>query len=212
MEIKTMIQKLIEALEQQEFTFSEVLHSGAIDNWSYLQGARKGFVKTLEKYTTLLDTDYSEIDKKKFDLDFAKLQKDTSKEMLYAWKYSAGSLIIVGIIFADNLTGSEIKSLFKRLDSGVTDMMRKHVGRNNGAKQCVYATMMPVFADHDKAQKFNLMIRDFFSSHFWKQTYVSTISVNSDSETLIQGKSTLGSNWNGGIDLKLLRNYMFSNY
>lgn len=211
METKEAIIRLIEALGKQNFTFSEKLHSGVDDDWGYLEGASKGFVNAIKKYTYLIDGDYSNIDKQKFDADFAKFQQSVSDDMLFAWKYSAGSLVMVGIMYADNLNIQDIKSLFKRLDDGTTNIMRTHVGRNaiNGEKASNYATMMLVFANKEKAEMFNTLIRDFYSSHFWKQTYVSTISVDFSSEVITQGKGTLGTKWNGDIDLKMVRKHLF---
>ena len=212
MELQTAIQKLIEAFGQQNFTFAEKLHKNAVDeNWNKFKGSTRAVFDLLERHTIIFDVDYSEIDKEKFDADLAKFQTDVSEEMLLAWKYVLGGLEFVGIIYADNLTDAELKSIFSHFDEGLVNTMRKYVGRSelHGEKPGVMGTMMPIFSDAERAQSFNKNIRNYYNSHFWKKSYVSTISVDTTTETFTRGKHLFGLKWKGGIELDRLAGQVF---
>ena len=212
MELQTAVQKLIEAFGQQNFTFAEKLHNNAVDeNWNRFKGTTRAVFDALERHTIIFDVDYSEIDKEKFDADLAKFQTEVGEEMLLAWKYKFGALVFVGIIYADNMTDAELKSVFLRFDNGLVNTMRKYVGRFelHGEKPGVTGTMMPIFSDTARSQSFNENIGNYYNSHFWKKSYVSTISVDTTTETFKRRKNMFGIKWHGDFELKRLAEYVF---
>ena len=210
MDTKKVVTNLINALGNQEYSFSETLYSEAfVESFNYQTGAKKVVSDALNSINKHI-VSYDHIDKVAFNKDLKRFQQDVDERMLFAWGYKSGNLSIVGIMYADNLSDNEIKSLFKRLDNGVTDIMRHHTGHvaggNNGG---TWATMMLVFADANKARKFNANIRDYYNSYFFKSTYISAVSVDCASETLTQGKAAFGASWQGGMDVSILKSQLF---
>ena len=114
---------------------------------------------------------------------------------------------MVGIMYGDSLSEQELQGIFTRFDEGLAKNMRKYVGRNTigATKMSTYGTMMLVFSDSAKAQRFNATIGNYFNSHFWKQVYASMMTLDSASMELTQGKGPMGLKWQGGIDVSLLK-------
>ena len=211
MDTKTMVSMLIKALDNQEYSFNDALYSGAfIERFDYQTGAKKIISETLQSVNKHI-VSYEHIDKSSFDRDIRRFQQNVDERMLIAWGYKSGSLSIVGIMYADNLSDSEISKLFSKLDDGVTNIMRNHTGHVAGGNDGgTYGTMFLVFSDSNKASHFNNSIRDFYSSHFFKSTYISAMCLDCSSETLTQGKAAFGASWQGGMDVASLRRQLFS--
>lgn len=210
MDTKKVVMNLINALGNQEYSFSEALYSDAfVEKFNYQTGAKKVVSDVLNSINKHV-VSYNHIDKAAFDNDLRRFQLAVDEKMLFAWGYKSGNLSIVGIMFADNLNERDIKSLFNRLDNGVTNIMRHHTGHvaggNNGG---TWGTMMLVFEDANKAQKFNANIREYYNSYFFKSTYVSAVSIDCTSETLTQGKAAFGASWQGGMDVSILKRQLF---
>lgn len=208
MEIENVVKNLINALNKQEYSFSEVLYSDAfVESFNYLSGTKKKISAALQ---SMVKISYDHIDQNAFNRDLRFFQQEVDERMLFAWGYKSGCLSIVGIIYADDLSEGEIQDLFTRLDNGVTNIMRKHTGHVSGGNDGgTYGTMMLVFSDAKKAIKFNDSISKYYCSHFLKSTYNSTISIDCTSETITQGKASLGFKWRGGIDISALKNQLF---
>lgn len=210
MDIKKVITNLVNALGNQEYSFNEALHSDAfIERYNFETGAKKVMLDTLQAINKHI-VSYDHIDKRAFDSDFHRFQLSVEESMLFAWGYKSGSLCIIGIMYADNLSDGEIKALFSRFDDGVTNIMRNHTGRVSGGNNAgTYGTMMLVFSNPDKAKRFNNSIRDYYNSYFFKATYISSMSIDCSSKTLTQGKAPLGGDWKYGLDIPLLRSQLF---
>lgn len=210
MELKKAVSNLINALSSQEYSFGEALYSDAfVESFNYQTGAKKAMSDALNSINKHI-VSYDHIDKDAFDRDLHRFQQKVDERMLFGWGYKSGNLSIVGIMFADNLSDSDIKSLFNRLDDGVTNIMRHHTGHVAGGNDGgTWGTMMLVFADSNKARKFNARIREYYNSYFFKSTYISAISIDCTSETLTQGKAAFGANWQGGMDVSVLRSQLF---
>lgn len=210
MDTRKVVTNLINALRDQDFSFSESLFKDAfVERYNFQTGTKKMMLDMLQSINKHI-VSYDHIDKSVFDQDFRRFQQSVDEKMLFSWGYKSGALCIIGIMFADNMSDSEIKSLFSRLDDGVTNIMRNHTGRVSGGNAGgTYGTMMLVFSDSNKAKRFNNSIRDYYNSHFWKSTYISAMSIDCSSQTLTQGKAPLGGNWSCGVDVSLLRDYLF---
>lgn len=210
MDIKTTVLKLVDALGHQNFSVSEKLYKeGFLEDYSYLSGNKQKLYTAISKFNQKF-VNYDHIKFDEFESDLRVLQQRVSEKMLFAWGYQSGSLCLIGMIYADNFSGKEIESLFSRLDDGITNVMRKHVGKVfNGENGGLYGTMMLIFSDSNKSRSFNSNIKKYYNSHFWKQTYVSTVTIDCDSETLTVGKAAMGMNWNGGLDMSTLRKDVF---
>lgn len=211
MDTKTIVSKLIKSLGDQEYSFDDALYSGAfVEKFDYQTGAKKIISETLQSVNKHI-VSYDHIDKDAFDRDIRRFQQNVDERMLIAWGYKSGALSIVGIMYADNLSTGEINSLFSKLDDGVTNIMKNHTGYVAGGNDGgTYGTMFLVFSDSNKARLFNNSIRDYYSSHFFKATYISAMCLDCASETLTQGKAAFGASWQGGMDVASLRRQLFS--
>ena len=148
---------------------------------------------------------YDHIDKAAFQRDLANAQKYVHESMLIAYGYKSGSLSIIGILHADSLSNSELQSIFNRLDDAVTNSLRQHTGHmyggNNGA---TWGTLLLIFSNHENAKCFNDNINNFYSSHFFKSSYTSAMSIDCFNDSLTRGKAAFGS-WRGGLDIENLQ-------
>lgn len=210
MEINKVVTNLIKALQSQGFSFEGSIHSGDFEKqYDYLTGAKKAAFSALESMTNHL-VSYDEIDKKAFAADYNRFQKSVDDRVLFTWAYNSGTLSIVGILGADDLSDGEIRSIFQKLDIGVVNIMKAHVGKSNGYDAGTYGTLLLVFEDQRKAQRFNANIRDYYESHSIQKTYVSTMSIDCKSEVLTRGKAPLlFFKWAGGIDVSSLKDNLF---
>ena len=205
-----VITNLIKSLQEQGFSFEESLHASSFnENFDYLSGTKKRVAEKLQSFN-MNYVSYDNINKEAFVRDFNRFQHSVDDRMLFAWAYKRGILSIVGIIDADDLYDREYKSLFNKLDNGVTDIMRTHVAQLNGQSYGIYGTMLMVFSDSNKARMFNGSIQEYYSSHFVKSSYVSSICINCASEELTQGKAGIFTKWTGGMDVSILKNKIFS--
>jgi len=210
METKEIIIKLVEALNHQHLSVNEKLFKEAFANdLDFLTGGKKKVVDALSPIIKSI-VSYENINDKDFNNDLNRFQNTVDPKMLISWGYNSGTLMIVGIKYADYLSDSDIQTLFSKFDDGVTNIMRKHVGRLYAdSKGGIYGTMVLVYSDPSRCENFNKNIKQYFSSHFWKQSYVSCFSVDCTSETITQGKGMLGRSWTGGLEMKVLRKDVF---
>lgn len=216
MDITRIATNLINALKNQGYSFEEYIHTDAYhENFSHQSGIKKLVSNALQSINKNI-VSYNNIDRKSFEADYRRFQQAVDDQMLFSWAYKSGSLSIVGIIDASNLldaremNDSVLHTIFSRLDNGVTNIMRKYVGQLNGQDLGTYGTMIVLFDNHSNAQYFNSIIRDFYSSHFMKSTYISAISIDCVSQTLTQGKAALfGAAWQGGMDISHIRQALF---
>lgn len=211
MDIQTTVVKLVKALEHQQFSFNETLFKQTfkVDDYNYYSGTKKTIIKALSAFGDRF-VSYSDVDSKKFNSYMTEFQKEVSEEMLISWKFSSGYFILTGAIYSDTMSDEDMRSLFARFDSGIVSKMRKNAGRlYGGAKAATYGTLIPIFMDENKVQKFNSVINDFYHNHFIKSTIVSCASIDCTNETLTQGKGPLGMKWQGGFDFKLLKKDLF---
>lgn len=209
MDIKKVITNLIKSLQDQGYSFEESLHASAFEeSFGYQSGIKKMASNLLQSITKNL-VSYDHIDKAAFVRDYKRFQQNIDDRMLFTYAYKSGALSIVGIIYADDLSINELKSIFNKLDDGVTNVMKAHVGQANGQDAGTYGTMLLVFENTNKARNFNSSIRNYFSSHFMASTYISTITVDCQSSTLTQGKAGLFGKWQGGMDVSTLKNKLF---
>lgn len=210
MDIRTAVLKIVDALGHQNFSVSEKLYKdGFLEDYSFLSGNKQKIYTAISKWNQKF-VNYDHIKFDEFESDLRVLQQHVSEKMLFAWGYQSGSLCLVGIMYADNFSEKEIDSLFSRLDDGITNVMRKHVGRIfTDQKGGLYGTMMLLFSDSNKSNRINCNIKKYYNSHFWKQTYVSSVIVDCTSETLTVGKGVMGMNWHGGLDMPTFRKDIF---
>lgn len=214
MDAKTAILRLVNGLNHQEFNFSEKLFTDAFnEEYEYLTGTKKKVYQALNDWFSDKGlVSYSHIDKEQFQSDLECFQRNVDERMLLSWGYKMGSLAIVGIMYADHIGHDELKAIFSRFDDGLVNTMRKHVGNvSQDTAAGVFGTMILIFADPEKARSFNNRIKDFYSSHFWKKTYSSVLTVDCVSETLTQGKHLMGRKWDGSIEIAALKKSLFEN-
>ena len=210
MNVKEVVIKFSRALERQEFNFEQKLFEEAFDsNYDYLTGTKKKVYSALHSINQSL-VNYKSVDAKKFEADLNKFQQMTDPSMLFAWKYVFGSLFILGTIYADNLSDSDILALFNNFDKGITNVMRGNVAELSGStKASILGTMVLLFSDPNKANRIANQINKYYNSHFWKYSYVSTFIIDCSSETLVQGKWNFGRKWTGGLEIPMLRKDLF---
>lgn len=210
MEIQKTIERLIDGLAKQHFSFNEEL-----TNTDLVKGFNEGLesdnvvFRTLWRFGQKL-TSYDDIDKTKFDADIKRAQDIVGDQMLIGWKYSLSSLIVVGVIHADDLTSAQVKDCFDNLDRATVDVLRKNVAKGySNTKGAVYCTFVPIFADSDKVKAFKEKIRSCFKSHFWKQTYSSTMCVDCVGESMVMGRGIVGKWKAPGFEWKKLEKDIF---
>ena len=208
MDVKTAILTLVGGLKHQDFNFSENLFPEAfVEDFEYLTGTKKKFYQVVNKLFVEGIVSFKHVKKEEFEADLERFQNVVDPRMLLTWSYKSGNLVMVGIMYGDSLSEQELQGIFTRFDEGLAKNMRKYVGRNTigATKMSTYGTMMLVFSDSAKAQRFNATIGNYFNSHFWKQVYASMMSLDSASMELTQGKGPMGLKWQGGIDVSLLK-------
>lgn len=216
MDISRIVTNLIKALQTQGYSFEDYIHADAYnENFNYQSGIKKVASNIIQAVNNPIIS-YNNINKETFNADFLRFQQSVDDQMLFSWAYKSGALSIVGIIDGSDLLDSRkmndsiLFTIFSRFDNGVTNIMRKYVGQANGQDLGTYGTMIVLFNDQANAQYFNLIIRDFYSSHFMKSTFISAISIDCVSQTLTQGKSGLfGAPWQGGIDVTNIKQTLF---
>lgn len=210
MEITTIVTNLIKALQGQGYSFEDTLNAHAfVENLNYQSGMKRVTSNLLNSFNQKFIS-YDNINRSSFVKDYKSFQQNVDDRMLFTWAYKSAALSIVGIIHADDLSHNELKNIFAKLDDGVTNIMRKYVGQVNGQDYGTYGTMLLIFSDSNKAKNFNASIRDYYSSHSFKSTYVSTITIDCSSEVLTQGKATVFfSKWQGGMDISDLKRRIF---
>lgn len=210
MDTRRVIVNLINSLQEQGYSFEEAITGISFqEDFNYLSGTKKKVANALQSFNSKF-VSYDNIDKAAFVRDYKRFQQSVDDRMLFAWAYKSGLLSIVGIIDADDLHDSEFRSVFNKLDIGVTDIMRAHVAQLNGQNYGIHGTMLLVFSNPNRASRFNESIQEYYNSHFTKSSYVSSISIDCKSEVLTQGKSgVLFCKWSGGMDISLLRKSIF---
>lgn len=210
METKQVVLNLITALGDQGYSFSESLSSDAfVEGFDYQSGVKRKISETLQAFNKRI-VSYEHIDHKAFDRDLRLFQESVDYRMLVGWGYKSGCLSIVGILFADKLSYGELRTIFSRLDDGVTNILRKHTGRVYGGEDGgTYGTMLLVFSDSSKANRFNEKIQEFYNSHFFKSTYTSSICIDCSAQSFTLGKAAMGLKWKGGMDTNALQSRLF---
>lgn len=211
MDITTTLTNLFGALRQQNFSFSETIDESSFsENADYLTDTKKAVAKALLSFNSLFVT-YDNVDHEAFEHDLLLLKRYVGEDLITAWAFLSGSLSLNGIICnAAEIGEDRIKNIFSRFDDAVLNVIRRNVGQVfAGAQGALYGTLIWVFTDSQKAAKFNSKISNYYSSHFWKSTYVSSISIDCASETLTQGKAPMGAKWQGGMDISIIRKQLF---
>ena len=207
METKALVLKLIDAISNQDYSFSETISSSAfMENYGHKGETTQKVYNFLHNLDLKIGSvSYDHIDKAAFQRDLANAQRYVHESMLMAYGYKSGNLSIIGMLHADSLSNSEIQSIFNRLDDAVTNSLRQHTGHvyggNNGA---TWGTLLLIFSDHEKAKYFNENIKNYYNYHFFKACCTSAMSIDCSNDSLTRGKAALGS-WRGGLDIEQLQ-------
>ena len=211
METKSLVLKLIDAIGNQDYSFSETISSSAfIENYGYKnEGTQKVFNYLHNLDMKIGAVSYDHIDKAAFQKDLAAVQRYVNENMLLAYGYKSGNLSIIGILHADSLSKSDIQSIFNRLDDSVTNVLRQHTGHVYGGQNgATWGTLLLIFSDPNKARSFNEDIRSFYNYHFFKTSCTSAMSIDCSNNLLTQGKGAFG-DWKGGLDIDSLKRHIW---
>lgn len=142
--------------------------------------------------------------------------------VLFPWSYKAprpilhswlgetqGLLSVVGIMMIPDVNFCDIKAVLNRFDNAVMKVLRKYPwGDENKA---TFGTLMCLFSHTEDAQRFNMLMREYYYSHAFKNAFVSTISIDCEAETLTQGRAGIFSHkWHGGIHIPKLKDGLFN--
>ena len=207
METKECLIRIVNSLSEQGFVFSRGVKVYSLDRDS-LQSNSKHFSKPFDLNC--------------FQVDMHGIAQDLPEVALFPWRCKApkpifhfvlgetqGLISVVGIVLIPDLSQINIKSVFSRFDEVVLNMLRKYNPWNsdNGV---TFGTLMFLFEHSEDAHIFNSTIRKNYSTHAYKNTFVSAISIDCETETLTQGRSGLCFKWNGGIDVPKLKEHIFS--
>lgn len=157
----------------------------------------------------------------RFQGDMYSVSQDLPEIVLFPWNYkpprpilrswlgeTQGILSVVGIMMIPDLKQCDIKSVLTHFDNAVMKVLRKYPwGDENKA---TFGTLMCLFSHTEDAQRFNMLMREYYYSHAFKNTFVSTISIDCEAETLTQGRAGIFSHkWHGGMDVSKLRENIF---
>ncbi len=207
METKECLKRIVYSLSEQGFVFSKDVKVYAIDQ-ALLQSNSEHFLKPF--------------DLNSFQGDMHGIAHHLPEVALFAWRCKAprpifyhilgetqGLMSVVGIVLIPELSQIDIKSVFSRFDEVVFNMLRKY-NTCNSDNSVIFGTLMLLFEHSEDAQLFNSTIRKNYSARAFKNTFVSTISIDCEAETLMQGRAGLCFKWNGGIDVPKLKEHVFN--
>lgn len=205
METKECLRRIVEALSEQGYVFSKgvQLYYHNPDNLKQIEDK---FVEPLSL--------------SRFQGDMCAIAQYLPEVLLFPWRYIApkpifhsilgetqGLLSVVGIVLIPNLSQFDIESVLKHLDDVVLNELRKYPWRNES--KATFGTLMCLFCHTEDAQRFNQEMRKYYCSHAFKNTFVSTISIDCEAETLTQGRAGIFSHkWHGGMEVSKLREYI----
>ena len=207
METKECLRRIVNSLSEQGFVFSKGVIVYSLDRES-LQSNSEHFSKPFDLNC--------------FQGDMHGIAQHLPEVALIPWRCKAprpifhsilgetqGLMSVVGIVLIPDLSYIDIKSVFNRFDEVVLNMLRKFNPWNND-NGGTYGTLMLLFERSEDAQRYNSSIRNNYSAHISKNTIISAISIDCETETLTQGRSGLCFKWNGGIDVPKLKEHVFN--
>lgn len=206
MDAKECIKRIIHVLGEQRYVFSKglLLYCSNLDSLKQIE----------EKFVYPLNLNC-------FQGDMYSISQDLPDIVLFPWSYKAprpilrswlgetqGLLSVVGIMMISDLNQYNIKSVLNRFDNAMMNVLRKYpLGDEN---KTTFGTLMCLFSHSEDAQMFNMSMRKFYCSHAFKNTFVSTISIDCEAETLTRGRAGIFSHkWHGGMDVSKLREDIF---
>lgn len=156
-----------------------------------------------------------------FQGDMYSISQNLPEIILFPWSYKTprpilrswlgetqGLLSVVGIMLIPDLSKCDITAVLHRFDKAVMDLLRKYPWSDDNKN--TFGTLMCLFSHTEDAQQFNMSMRKYYCSHAFKNTFVSTISIDCEAETLTQGRAGIFSHkWHGGMDVSKLRENIF---
>ena len=207
METKECLKRIVNSLCEQGFVFSKGVKVYAT-NQALLQSNSEHFSEPF--------------DLNSFQGDMHWIAQHLPEVALFPWRCKAprpifyhilgetqGLMSVVGIVLIPDLSQINIKSVFSRFDEVVLNMLRKY-NTCNSDNAVTFGTLLFLFEHSEDAQIFNSTIRKNYSAHAFKNTFISTISIDCETETLTQGRAGLCFKWNGGIDVPKLKENVFN--
>lgn len=206
METRECLRRIINALSEQGYVFS---------NGVQLYYCNPDNLKQIE------DKFVEPLTLSRFQGDMYSIARELPEILLFPWRYIApkpifhsilgetqGILSVVGIVPIQNLSQFDTNSVFNRFDDAVFKLLRKYPWNNDNG--VTYGTLMLLFVHSKDTQRFNGSIRKNYRAHIFKNTIISTISIDCEAETLTQGRAGLCFKWNGGIDVSRLKEHVFN--
>lgn len=207
METKECLRKIVHSLSEQGFVFSKGVKVYATDQ-ALLQSNSEHFEEPFNLNS--------------FQGDMHGIAQHLPEVALFPWRCETprpifhsilgetqGLVSVVGVVQISDSDQIDIKSVFCRFDEVLMNMLRKYNPWNND-NGGTYGTLMCLFEHSGDAQRFNGTIRKNYSAHAFKNTFVSTISIDLETGTLTQGRSGLCFKWDGEIDVPKLKEHIFN--
>lgn len=206
METIECIKRIVNSLGEQGFVFSKGI---------------KIYYNDADRLKLIEDRFVRPLDLNRFQIDLYSISQNLPEIELFPWSYEAprpilrswlgetqGLLSVVGIMMIPDVNFCDIKAVLNRFDNAVMKVLRKYPwGDENKA---TFGTLMCLFSHTEDAQRFNMSMRKYYCSHALKNTFVSTISIDCEAETLTQGRAGIFSHkWHGGMDVSKLRKNIF---
>ena len=206
MEAIECIKRIVNSLGEQGFVFSKGI---------------KIYYNDADRLKLIEDRFVRPLDLIRFQIDMYSISQNLPEIELFPWSYKAprpilrswlgetqGMLSVVGIMMIPDVNFCDIKAVLNQFDNAVMKVLRKYPwGDENKA---TFGTLMCLFSHTEDAQRFNMSMRKYYCSHAFKNTFVSTISIDCEAETLTQGRAGIFSHkWHGGMDVSKLRENIF---
>lgn len=215
MDTSNAIVALADALAKQGYSFAANVSSEDFRGfWDLLSSRTQKvgkFVTGMLDLFDLFDADglnisYDSVDKEAFARDLAKISA-LRDDMLISWAYQAGTLCVNVILPVGKAQDSDLVDFFERFDDLVVKDMRKHVGRGHmDTKLGTYGTVFFVFPDSHGARHFEeRSLKKCYGSHFLKETYCSSIIIDSSTGNVVQGRAVFGAKWTAGLKMNEIR-------
>ena len=207
MDAKECIKRIIHVLGEQRYVFSKglQLYCSNLDSLKQIE----------EKFVDPLNLNC-------FQGDMYSISQDLPDIVLYPWSYKAprpilrswlgetqGLLSVVGIMMISDLNQCDITAILNRFDNAMMNVLRKYPWGDEN--KVTFGTLLCIFSQTEDAQRFNMSMRNYYCSHVFKNTFVSTISIDCETEKLTQGRAGIFSHkWHGGIHIPKLKDGLFN--